>query len=280
MSLMQIISVNHRNSHCRISLHSHWFFSLIHSSQKTEWDLPGSRLLQGRPPQFQVPKTNPVDMARCCSESNTKISKCGNTSLYFAKFWRVQRCIFFSAEKQNLCSLLFTFPKVASLHSGFSLSVFRSKIREINHTPIPSELVCLRPYPPQFLKYGYIPAPLRTSNKGGPNSKNHISFRCPKNEPKTSLSYLLVLLMTLFPFLASCRWKNACKWGALRLGDALAEATPRTQNVLAQGQSEAHGDSKLYNTIVWKHESGVAALFHSSDLSQTTQVWQLSHSSA
>ena len=31
------------------------------------------------------------------------------------------------------------------------------------------------------------------------------------------------------------------------LGEA---ATPRTQNVLAQGQSEAHGDSKLYNTIV------------------------------
>ena len=30
----------------------------------------------------------------------------------------------------------------------------------------------------------------------------------------------------------------------------LAEATPRTQNILAQGQSEAHGDSKLYNTIV------------------------------
>ena len=30
----------------------------------------------------------------------------------------------------------------------------------------------------------------------------------------------------------------------------LGEATPRTENVLAQGQSEAHGDSKLYNTIV------------------------------
>ena len=28
----------------------------------------------------------------------------------------------------------------------------------------------------------------------------------------------------------------------------LGEATPRTQNVLAQGQSETHGDSKLYNT--------------------------------
>ena len=30
----------------------------------------------------------------------------------------------------------------------------------------------------------------------------------------------------------------------------LGEATPRTQNVFAQGQSEDHGDPKLYNTIV------------------------------
>ena len=30
----------------------------------------------------------------------------------------------------------------------------------------------------------------------------------------------------------------------------LGEATPRTQNVVAQGQSEAHGDSKLQNTVV------------------------------
>ena len=34
------------------------------------------------------------------------------------------------------------------------------------------------------------------------------------------------------------------------------------------------------SATMWKHESGVAALFHSSDLSQTTQVWQLSHSSS
>ena len=53
---------------------------------------------------------------------------------------------------------------------------------------------------------------------------------------------------------------QACNRGASRLGEAwakpgearqgLGEATLRTQNVLAQGQSEAHGDSKLYNTIV------------------------------
>ena len=53
---------------------------------------------------------------------------------------------------------------------------------------------------------------------------------------------------------------QACNRGASRLGEAcakpgeakrgLGEATPRTQNVLAQGQSEAHGESELYNTIV------------------------------
>ena len=35
-----------------------------------------------------------------------------------------------------------------------------------------------------------------------------------------------------------------------------------------------------FRRVYVKHESGVAALFHSSDLSQTTQVWQLSHSSS
>ena len=53
---------------------------------------------------------------------------------------------------------------------------------------------------------------------------------------------------------------QACNRSASRLGEAWAkpgearrgvgEATLRTQNVLAQGQSEAHGDSKLYDTIV------------------------------
>ena len=53
---------------------------------------------------------------------------------------------------------------------------------------------------------------------------------------------------------------HACNRGASKLGEVwakpgevrrgLGKATPRTQNVLAQGQSEAYGDSKLYNTIV------------------------------
>ena len=47
----------------------------------------------------------------------------------------------------------------------------------------------------------WLPAP--RAYKGGPNSvsKNHISLRCKKRTQKTSLLYLLVLIMTIFPFL-------------------------------------------------------------------------------
>ena len=77
-----------------------------------------------------------------------------------------------------------------------------------------------------------------------------ISVSGAKNEP---LLYLLVLIMTTFPFLLCwckrSRVSKACNRGASRLGEAWARP-PRTQNVLSQGQSEAYGDSKLYNTIV------------------------------
>ena len=51
-----------------------------------------------------------------------------------------------------------------------------------------------------------------------------------------------------FKSLQSRRFEARRGLGEARRG--LDEATPRTQNVLAQGQSEAHGDSKLYNTTV------------------------------
>ena len=61
---------------------------------------------------------------------------------------KVQKCNFFSVGNRTY---IFTLAKVARLHSVFSLSSFGSKIREIDHIVIPSEVVCLRPYPPQFL---------------------------------------------------------------------------------------------------------------------------------
>ena len=85
---------------------------------------------------------------------------------------------------------------------------------------------------------------IRASNQGGPNSvsKTHINFRYQKrtqNYPlylaclghdNLSLSVLLMKEVPCFQSLQSRRFEA-------RRG--LAEATPRTQNVLAQGQSEA-----------------------------------------
>ena len=67
--------------------------------------------MQGRPPKrlqkvcgFQVPKMNPLDMARCCSESNRKISKCGYTSPVHCQISKRANVQLFHRRKQNLYS--------------------------------------------------------------------------------------------------------------------------------------------------------------------------------
>ena len=103
----------------------------------------------------------------------------------------------------------------------------------------------------------------RVGNKGFEQGRPQLrlqksyQFQVQKTNPKTSLLCLLVLIMTTFPFLLCwckrSRVSKACNRGASKLSEAWTrpgEATPRTQNVLAQEQSEAHRDSKLYNTIV------------------------------
>ena len=48
-------------------------------------------------------------------------------------------------------------PKVAPLHLVFLYLFFRRKITEIDRAVIPSEVVRLEPYRPQFLKFGHVP---------------------------------------------------------------------------------------------------------------------------
>ena len=64
------------------------------------------------------------------------------------------------ASEEELYSFLFTLLKVARLHSHFSLSIFWQQRREIDHLVVPSEVVCLRPCPPQYLARS--PSPLHT----------------------------------------------------------------------------------------------------------------------
>ena len=84
-------------------------------------------------------------------------------------------------------------------------------------------------------------------------------FQVQKTNPKTSLLYLLVLIMTTFPFLLCwCKRSRVFPRMQSRRFEArrgLGEATPRTQNVLAQGQCEAHGDSKL-QILLLKSQQG------------------------
>ena len=59
---------------------------------------------------------------------------------------------------QKVCWFqIFTLPKVAPLHPGFSLSIFRRKTTEIDRALILFKVVRLEPYPPQFLKFRHVP---------------------------------------------------------------------------------------------------------------------------
>ena len=95
---------------------------------------------------------------RCQNEPSGQTEKSPNVEtlpLYIAKFWSVQTCNFVSVGSRTCIVSYSHFRKVARLHSDFSL--------EIDHIVIPSEVLCLRPYAPQFLKYGHVPLqPLHT----------------------------------------------------------------------------------------------------------------------
>ena len=78
----------------------------------------------------------------------------------------MQTCNFFSVGNRTCIVSYSHFRKLHVCTLIFLHLFFGSKIREIDHADhavIPSEVVCLRPYPPQFLKYGHVPRhPLHT----------------------------------------------------------------------------------------------------------------------
>ena len=79
----------------------------------------------------KLPKMNPLDIARCCSESNRQISKCGKTSMYIAKFWSVQTCNFFSVGSRTY-RISYSLQKLHGCTLIFLYLLFGSKNREID----------------------------------------------------------------------------------------------------------------------------------------------------
>ena len=69
----------------------------------------------------------------------------------------MQTCNFFSVGNRTYILSYSHFQKLHVCTLFFLYLVCGSKIREIDHIVIPSDVVCLRPYPPQFLKNGHVP---------------------------------------------------------------------------------------------------------------------------
>ena len=91
----------------------------------------------------------------------------------------------------------------------------------------------------------------------------HIPFSLCASQGRLLLSRSLNrshVLNTFFGPVLGAMMKQVC-WHSRRseAHRGLPEARPRTQNVMARGQSEAHGDSNLYNTrqdwMIWNQKN-------------------------
>ena len=86
----------------------------------------------------------------------------------------MQRCNFFSVGNRTCIVSYSHFRKLHLCTLVFLYLFFRRKITEIDRAVIPSEVVRLEPYPPQFLKFGLVPPhPLQTMIE-----KNKIMILC------------------------------------------------------------------------------------------------------
>ena len=86
----------------------------------------------------------------------------------------MQRCNFFRVGNRTCIVSYSHFRKLHLCTLVFLYLFFRRKITEIDRAVIPSEVVRLEPYPPQFLKFGHVPpAPLQTMIE-----KNKIIILC------------------------------------------------------------------------------------------------------
>ena len=91
----------------------------------------------------------------------------------------------------------------------------------------------------------------------------HIPFSLCASQGRLLLSrslYRSHVLSTFFSPVLGAMMKQVC-WHSRRseAHRGLPEARPRTQNVMARGQSEAHGDSNLYKTrqdwMIWNQKT-------------------------
>ena len=126
------------------------------ASPNRKMDEEGFRCSATREALTASPKSMPISGAK--NEPSGQTEKSPNVEtlpLYIAKFWSVQTCNFFSVGSRTCIVSYSHFRKLHDCTLIFLYLFFGNKRREIDH--IVSEVLCLRPYAPQFLKYGHVP---------------------------------------------------------------------------------------------------------------------------
>ena len=138
------------------------------------------------------------------------------------------------------------------------------KMQNVNFRFIKHLRAAYDPKPRWRIVRQFFPFPCKAHVREAPLPPNIIPISDPKNEPKTSpytrLSWKCCSCLCCRDVDKRCPmyWKlirafqslQSRRVEALRAPRGLTEATPRAPNILAHGQNEAHGDSKLYNIIV------------------------------
>ena len=154
-----------------LSLHWCWWpGELLCLFLSLHWCSWAGESLQGRPHRvskkyadFRCQKWTLWTWQGAAPRATERSANVETLPLYIAKFWSVQTCNFFSVGSRTCIVSYSHFRKLHGCTLIFFYLFFGSKRREIDHIVIPSEVVCLRPYPPQFLKYGHVPPhPLHT----------------------------------------------------------------------------------------------------------------------
>ena len=138
------------------------------------------------------------------------------------------------------------------------------KMQNVNFRFIKHLRAAYDPKPRWRIVRQFFPFPCKAHVREAPLPPNIIPISDPKNEPKTSpytrLSWKCCSCLCCRDVDKRCPmyWKlirafqslQSRRVEALRAPRGLTEATPRAPNILAHGQNEAHGDSKLYNITV------------------------------
>ena len=93
-------------------------------------------------------------------KGDRKISKCGNTFPVHCQILNCAKVQLFQGGNRTCIVSYSHFRKLHLCSPVFLYLFLDAKQQKLNRAVIPSKWLDLEPYPPQFIKFGHVPAPL------------------------------------------------------------------------------------------------------------------------